>query len=888
MKYFNHITTAEEIKKQFRAYCVNMHPDKGGDPEEFKAMMAEYNGIIKNFEKAKEDARAEEEARQRAEEARKEAEEERKREEEEARKAAEALRDVIARWSGKLKTVKPADGWSWKPASDYLAAVKYNIKQILNKYFLGVDFKVSLKNKTWSASAEIFWTDGPTVQQVEEVAELKLFISHYHVCDPYEDYGHDEEMKSTRAWREQYGQISANSFEFTRTFSDLGKAEVMAKIYEVFPQFAGMTKKSDAAFISFDDALHLCQLLGFHHKETGKAWADLSEEEREKRRVYDDLHEAQRKIIYDLESSRSWYNKKTTLGCVIDAFLKVYTVSEETTKAAAEAAAAPVFESKHGKTWQAIKKALGANVFCMSEDGSCNYKEISINEAAEMVAKSEKVYLGKPDMYDGERCIYGVNGGGAKVQQKRADKFAAVGIQISNYGYNSYKDVEILQFAANVLAELRKDAEDVEKQRKEWEEEQKSGKQTAAKADRSQKAVKNEKAAEGVDMTAAPADGLWLSEIPGGVVVMGDQRTTLKNRKAIKAHGARWNRITHLWEATTPEAVAAIREWFGMTKQSAADAEQPATEQQDESAQTALNAAQSKETTASDEQQTASENEQQSAADEPQQDEATATNEETAEQQPEDEISTEAAADAAICEQVEAVGALASALSFLIDVVISVSKEAKAAADQAAASAAEAAAQDAAAEREQKRKEAAAILRSQIKKVSEQVASLSDTLAQMMERLDTLESGQDVSEEATEEPQQDATAEDGATAQQSEETAQDRKKSGSGSGVSLDMLRAAAEDVERLTDANEHGRAALSELYTLCACGVDVRDLIDEVRGINTAETFGRGSATEIRAKRSKARRAARNRAKVVLNAEELRTLYTWDDSTEPGSDKAA
>ena len=850
MKYFKNITTAEELKKQFRAYCVSMHPDKGGDPEEFKAMMAEYNGIIKNFERAKEEARAEEEARQAAEEARKEAEERKRKEEEEARKAAEALREVIAKWSGKLKTVKPASGWIEKPSADYLAAVKYNIKQILNKYFPGVDFKVSLKNKTWSASAEIFWTDGPTTQQVEEVEELNLFISHYHTCSPYEDYGHDEEMKSTRAWRDQYGQISADRFEFTRTFSDLGKAEVMAKIYEVFPQFEGMTKKSASAVISFDDALHLCQLLGFYHKETGKAWADLSEEEKEKRRAHDELFEAQQKIIYDLESSRSWYNKKTSLGCVIDAFLKVYTISEKTTKAAAEAAAAPVFEAKHGTTWQAIKKALGANVFCMSEDGSYHYKEITINEAAEMVAKGEKVYLGKPDMYDGERVIYGVNGGGAKVQQKRADKFAAVGIQISCYMYNSYKDVEILQFAANVLAELRKDAEEVEKQREAWEEEQKNGKQTARKADRSPKAAKNEKAAEGVDMTAAPAEGLELVEIAGGVAVVGDQRTTYKNRKQIKAHGARWNKDAQQWQATTAEAVASLREWFGVTEQSAGDTEQPAAEQQDETAQDGAQQGETSETV---------------------------------------ENTEDVAADAATCEQVEAVGALASALSFLLNAVISASKGAKAAADQAAASAAEAAAHDAAAEREQKRKEAAAILREQIKKVSEQVANLSDTLAQMQERLNALESGQDASEEATEEPQEDATAQDGtATAQPDEETAQSRPDSGSGSGVDLSMLRAAAEDVERLTYANEHGRAALAELYALCACGVDVRDLIDELRELNTSEALGNKPATEIWAKHSQIRRRARNRAKVVLSAEELRTLYTWDEGTEANNGKAA
>lgn len=686
MKYFNNISTAEELKKQFRAYCVNMHPDKGGDPEEFKQMMAEYNGIIKNFEQAKEEARAEAEARQAAEEARKAAEERRRKEEEEERKAAEALREIIAKWSGKLKTVTPASGWIEKPSADYLTAVKYNIKQILNKYFPGVDFKVSLKNKTWRESAEIFWTDGPTVQQVEEIKEIKLFISHYHVCDPYEDYGHDEEMKSTRAWRDQYGQISADRFEFTRTFSDLGKAEVMKKIYEALPQFEGMTKKSDAAVISFDDVLHLCQMLGFHHKETGKAWADLSEEEREKRRAYDDRFEAQRKIIYDLESSKSWCIKKNPLGFVIDAFLEVYTISEETTKAAAEAAAAPVFEEKHGKTWQAIKKAMGANVFCMPEDGSYHYKEITINEAAEMVAKGEKVYLGKPAMYDGERCIYGVNGGGAKVQQKRADKFAAVGIITSCYGCNSYKDVEILQFAENVLAELRQDAEDVEKQRKQWEEEQKTGKQTANKAARNHEEAKDEKAAEGVDMTAAPADGLELVEIAEGVAVVGDQRTTYKNRKQIKAHGATWNKEAQQWQATTPEAVAALRKWFGMSEQTAQDS------------------------------------------------------------------ATDTAESANTCEQVEAVGALASALSFLLNAVISASKEAKAAADQAAASAAEATAHDAAAEREQKRKEAAAILREQIAKVSEQVASLSGTLAQMLERLNILESGQDVSEEAAAEP----------------------------------------------------------------------------------------------------------------------------------------
>lgn len=840
MKYFKNITTAEEIKKQFRAYCVSMHPDKGGDPEEFKAMMAEYNGIIKNFERAKEEARAEEEARQAAEEARKEAEERKRKEEEEERKAAEALREVIAKWSGKLKTVTPAGSWYASPSSDYLAAVKYNIKKILGEYFPGVNFTVSLKHSRYGGGcANITWTDGPTVDQVEDVEELNFFISHYFQSDPYGDYGHDEEMKSTRAWREKYGQISANHFDFTRTFSELGKAEVLAKIHEVLPQFAGMAKRTDEAVITCTDTFHLCQFFGFWHKETGREWQELSEEEREAANTYDRQFETQRRIIDNLESSRySWRDNKTYLRRVYDVFLQFYTVSEETTRAAAEAAAAPVFEAKHGRTWQAIKKALGVNVFGALINGTHHLKEISINEAAEMVAKGERVFLGKPYIFDGEREITGVNGGGAKVQQKRADKFAAVGVTISCYGYNSYKDVEILQFATNVLAELRKDAEEVEKQRKEWEEKQKSGKQTEHKADRSEKAAKSEKAAEGVDMTAAPAEGLELVEIAGGVAVVGDQRTTYKNRKQIKAHGATWNKEAQQWQATTAEAVASLREWFGMTEQSAAETAQNDA-QQDETAETVEN-----------------------------------TEEATEKQQ--------SAADAETCEQVEAVGVLASALSFLVGAIVSATEKANEALKKAAAEAAEATAKFEAEHREEERKEAAAILREQIKKVSEQVASLSGTLAQMQERLNALESGQDVSEEAAAEPETYATAQDGATAQQNEETAQDHAKGGSGSGVSLSMLRAAAEDAQRLTMSGEYKRAALAELYALCACGVDVLDLIDRIKAMSEDS-----EPTELKTRCAEVRKFAANRAEVVLTSEVLQALFP-SSSTEPGNNKAA
>ena len=468
MKYFKNITTSEELKKQFRAYCVSMHPDKGGDPEEFKQMMAEYDGIIKNFEQAKKRAEEEEEARKAAEEARKEAEEERKRQEEEEREAAAKMRPIIEEWAGILEAVPNKPG-SVRDAAEYLAVLKRNIKAIFNKYFPGVKVSVLVNNKFWSAKTEIKWTDGPSVREVEAIKELNYFISTKHVSDPYSDYGDDVEIIYNKAWRKTYGEVNAQSFNFTRELSDLGKAEIFAKIAELLPQFAGLDPKKGEAVVTYEDARKIRDFFGI------------------------DFYDYGNRVTCDRLESSHFYGNTTPFASVFKVFRSYYTMSSETTEAAQAAAKAPKFTAKHNATYNAILKALGSNVFCMSEDGSYHYKDISIYEAAEMVAKGEKVYLGKPDMYDGERCIYGVNGGGAKVQQKRADKFAAVGITISCYGYNSYKDVEILQFAANVLAELRKDAEEVEKQRKQWEEEQKNGKQTANKADRSQKAAKNER-----------------------------------------------------------------------------------------------------------------------------------------------------------------------------------------------------------------------------------------------------------------------------------------------------------------------------------------------------------------------------------------------------------
>lgn len=65
--------------------------------------------------------------------------------------------------------------------------------------------------------------------------------------------------------------------------------------------------------------------------------------------------------------------------------------------------------------------------------------------------------------------------------------------------------------------------------------------------------------------TDAPAEGLQLVATAEGVTVIGDSRTTYRNRKQIKAHGARWNKEAQQWQAGEPEAVARLREWFGVS-----------------------------------------------------------------------------------------------------------------------------------------------------------------------------------------------------------------------------------------------------------------------------------------------------------------------------------
>ena len=690
MKFFKNITTAEEIKKQFRAYCVSMHPDKGGDPEEFKAMMAEYQKAMKNAGAWTKDAE----------------------------KEAEGIRRgsvVVSVWGPNCKTnyvvlsvhgenvevvrIFSRNCKSLEDADYYLRDEENGIRsrETFGKY----DHIRPLSKKF---GCGLYWDDVTNkIYTDREISEIEQRANNFDVW-----------AKNWKADKEEKERIA--------------QEEADRKENAIIAQWSGILEELPPTFKG----------------KTGADWYAMTREERKAQDKAERSANAKRLAAFKRNIkavfAHFWPGVKVTVSDTSKSYLESSVISWADGPTIAEVEKCEVF-----------RHFLGVVYTCDP------YADYGSHETIDSMRRFRELFGSFSDSEITYRRSFS-DATMAKVRQTLAEKFPEIkkgfeaGEQDFNFvfmtdGLNSdfskleklcgFQSVECpnwdtatdeekeayfkanrpLQDFANevtrcicsdgkmfysILLKILYEYYKLETEQPQQQTEKK------AKTVRNHEAAKDEKAAEGVDMTAAPAEGLELVEIAEGVAVVGDQRTTYKNRKQIKAHGARWNKDAQQWQATTAEAVAALREWFGMTEQTAQDG------------------AQSEEST-----------------------EAVEDTEDVAKDQ---QSATNTAESADTCEQVEAVGALASALSFLLNAVISASKEAKAAADQAAASAAETTAYDAAAEREQKRKEAAAILREQIAKVSEQVANLSGTLSQMLERLNALESGQDVSEGTAADP----------------------------------------------------------------------------------------------------------------------------------------
>lgn len=674
MKYFKNITTAEEIKKQFRAYCVSMHPDKGGAPEEFKAMMTEYQKAMKNTGAWTKDAE----------------------------KEAEGIRRgsvVVSVWGPNCKTnyvVLSVHGEN----VEVVRIFSRNCKSLEDADYYLRDEDNSIRSRETFGKYDhirplskkfgcgLYWDDVTNkIYTEKEISEFEQRANNFDVW-----------AKNWKADREEKERIA--------------QEEADRKENAIIAQWSGILEELPPTFKG----------------KTGADWYAMTREERKAQDKAERSANAKRLAAFKRNIkavfAHFWPGVKVTVSDTSKTYLESSVISWVDGPTIAEVEKCEVF-----------RYFLGVVYTCDP------YADYGSYETIDNMRRFRELFGSFSDTEITYRRSFS-DATMSKVRQTLAEKFAEIkkgfeaGEQDFNFvfiteGLNSdFSKLEKLCGFQSVECPNWDTATDEEKEAyyranrplQDFANEvirciYSDGKMFYSillkilyeyyKCETEQPQQQTEKAAEGVDMTAAPAEGLELVEIAEGVAVVGDQRTTYKNRKQIKAHGARWNKDAQQWQATTAEAVAALREWFGMK----------------------------------------------TAQDDAQSEESTDAVEDTEDVEKESQSATDTAESADTCEQVEAVGALASALSFLLNAVISASKEAKAAADQAAASAAEATAHDAAAEREQKRKEAAAILREQIAKVSEQVANLSGTLSQMLERLNILESGQDVSEGTAADPQ---------------------------------------------------------------------------------------------------------------------------------------
>ncbi len=585
MKYFANIKTAEELRKVYRELCLTLHPDRGGNEEDFKAMQAEFESMKADFtngtagtsythtthtETAEERRqREEEERREREEWARWEEEQRKAREEEERRererieKAQEENRRKIAEWAARLERVNNAHKRTWdftdkKAAAAYVAATKRNIKAVINHYFPGLNVKIKISGQIWKENFEIVWEDGPSVAEMKEIEELYYFVPSHYVSDPYADYGDYKSNEGTAPWREAYGQAlgDCTDIDFTRTLSEEGTKQAEEIAARVFANWNNDDPRGTFA-ATLTEWVNFAVEMGAKRNEWGSvdlykmgmSWGQFANNERREdgHDVGDFYFSSVRRLLRECAPVNVTPKEK-----------------------------APEFVPTYGPAFKAIKKVMGGNAFCIYSKKHENNKEINVIEAAEMLARGESVTIGKFYIFDGKKYVSGLSRGGYKTQTKRAEKYAAAGIILEGTSFNTYGAVQAVGINPDTLEALRREAADIEKQRKAWEASQ-NGDKSAEKADKGTKDNETtdntttgtnsdrQSARNDADMSEAPADGLQLVEIAGGVAVVGDSRTTYKNRKAIKAHGARWNRDAQQWQATDPADVATLRAWFGMS-----------------------------------------------------------------------------------------------------------------------------------------------------------------------------------------------------------------------------------------------------------------------------------------------------------------------------------
>ena len=785
MKYFKNISTPEELKKQFRQYCITMHPDKGGDAAEFAHMFAEYRQAAKNCGAWTKETR------------------------EEVQGVRRGLR-VVFFGAGMMETryiITDVQG--------------DNIKLVR---IFSHDFR-SLEDVDSYLGGE--WSDEDSRRELNKFNHIRPLSQKFGIGYYWDDIDNktytEQEISEAERIADNFDRWAANWKANKEEEERRAQEEADREENAIIAQWSAILEK----------------LPEEHKRPDGLSYFDMTNEQREAEKVAIKKINAARLATFKRNLKAVFNHFWPGVKCSFKISRSVYGTAQITwtdgpTVAEVEACEvldyfraffyvsdsfADYGDVKRREYLKKFRQMFGA-FDCDNIDYTRKLSEKTADKVRQIIAENftgaeearkeaearKSDYAGTVDLSNADLsklcALLGFarpampDWATASDEEKKAyyeackpcDEFAQR-VRHSGLLYNN--DPIRLYYSAllKCFAEFYR-----------IEAEPKDEKKTTRKAKAEPKAE-----AAGTDNTEAPAEGLELVEIPGGVAVVGGYYDTLRNRKQIKAHGARWNKEAKQWQATDAEAVARLREWFGMTE--------PTAEEQEQHTHT------------------------------------------TESEQPEPKEQPNA-------EEVERVARCAA---LLVDVV-AMFEQIATAAQQEAQRAKEAATKQA-------KQTEAEQLRADIAKMSAQVAAMSEQLRTMSERLATIEAEAKADSTTAEQPTVD-------NEPQPEEPAKKRPKRGEGKPNALDMLRAAAEDVARLTAANDHTAALLARLYVLAAVGLRVRPLIERAKAIEAAQQRGTLTPDEV-ADRQRISQETERRAALLLTPEAFRTLYGYDPKTD-------
>lgn len=387
-------------------------------------------------------------------------------------------------------------------------AARANILAMCRAAFPGVKFSLTTNNG-WGGGMEIRWEDGPTVEEFEAATDLDLFT----VCE----VGFDGMTDSTEYYKAEftdfankYCEMSYGVIKPERGFSLARLQEVGEKIRQILPQFADDQSLTD--------------------RRANEKTAFTSEDLEKVREAFGIVSDDFRRGFYwrsEIEPLNLFYFARTV--CRFLSFEVVEKVAE--------------FRPEHGKTYKAIKKAIGANVFGRKIDKDFEFIDIYNIQVGDRLGK----------VYHSEHGdeFSGLYSSTRKAEQTRREKLAAVGITI-----NGRNDITAIN--ADVLEALRAEGAEIERQRKEWEEAQKEGKKAPKykTSEKSQKAEPQTQSTEGAQPQSV--EGVELVELENGrIAVTGD---TYAHRETLKGFGGWWNRRAQRWEFRADKEQS-VREW---------------------------------------------------------------------------------------------------------------------------------------------------------------------------------------------------------------------------------------------------------------------------------------------------------------------------------------